>query len=102
MQEVTGLVHKFYVGHMTALTTPRSVPGNNHYIQLSWHDTVPGRPDELYYLPKRHNSEDQKQPIDVAKLDEIRQHIADQDEANDCKITLSNLERSIRGPGDTH
>ena len=38
---------------------------------------VPGRPDELYYLPERHDSEDQKQPVDAAKLNEVRQHVAD-------------------------
>ena len=50
---------------------------NNHYIRSSRHETVPGRPDELYYLPERHDSEDQKQPVDAEKLNEVRQYVAD-------------------------
>ena len=40
---------------------------------------VPGRPDELYYLPERHDSEDQKQPVNAENLNEVRQHVADPD-----------------------
>ncbi len=29
---------------------------NSHYIRPSWHKTVPGRPDSLYYLPESHNA----------------------------------------------
>ena len=47
------------------------------YIRSSRHETVPGRPDELYYLPGRHGCEDQKQPVDAEKLNEVRQHVAD-------------------------
>ena len=36
---------------------------NTHYIRRSWFDTIPGRPNELYYLPERHNSEDFLQPV---------------------------------------
>lgn len=27
---------------------------NTHYIRKSRHDTIPGRPDSLYYLPESH------------------------------------------------
>ena len=50
---------------------------NNHYIRSSRYETVPGRPDELYYLPERHDSEDQKQPVNAEKLNEVRQHVTD-------------------------
>ncbi|CAB4023316.1 Hypothetical predicted protein [Paramuricea clavata] len=50
---------------------------NNHYIRSSRHETVPGRPDELYYLPECHDSEDQKQPVNAEKLNEVRLHAAD-------------------------
>ena len=50
---------------------------NNHYIRSSRHETVQGRPDELYYLLERHDREDQKQPVGAEKLNEVRQHVAD-------------------------
>ena len=56
---------------------------NNHYIRSSRHETVPGRPDELYYLPERCNSEDQKQHVSADKIQEISQHVAVEDEPND-------------------
>ena len=31
---------------------------NTHYIRRSRHDTVPGRPDELFHLPEMHNTQD--------------------------------------------
>jgi hypothetical protein len=31
----------------------------------------------LYYLPERQDSEDQKQPVNAEKLNEVRQHVAD-------------------------
>ena len=47
---------------------------NKHYIRSSRHETVS---DELYYLPERNDSEDQKQPVNAGKLNEVRQHVAD-------------------------
>ena len=38
---------------------------NTHYIRRSRHETVAGRPDELYHLPERHNTEDFLQPVDA-------------------------------------
>ena len=38
---------------------------NNHYIPSSTHETVPGQPDELYYLPECHNRKDQKQLVNA-------------------------------------
>jgi hypothetical protein len=31
----------------------------------------------LYYLPERQDSEDQKQPVNAEKLNEVRQNVAD-------------------------
>ena len=43
---------------------------NTHYIQKSRHDTVPGRPDELFYLPENIGFEDFRCPITEQQLDE--------------------------------
>ena len=58
---------------------------NNHYIRSSRHETVPGRPDELYFLPEHHNYEDQRQPVDAVKINEIREHVADENVQNDLE-----------------
>lgn len=44
---------------------------NTHYIRRTRHDTVPGRPDELYYLPEWHNAEDFLLPVN----EQQRQHV---------------------------
>lgn len=36
---------------------------NSHYIRKSRHDTVAGRPDELYYLPECVDAENQLQVV---------------------------------------
>ena len=36
---------------------------NTHYIRKSRHDTIPGRPDELFCLPENSGFEDFKCPI---------------------------------------
>ena len=33
-----------------------SIHWNSHYIRSSRHETVPGNPYSLYYLPERHNA----------------------------------------------
>ncbi|XP_046863347.1 uncharacterized protein LOC124457101 [Xenia sp. Carnegie-2017] len=46
---------------------------NTHYIRRSRFDTVPGRPNKLYYLPERHNSEDFLQPVSQYQCDQVLQ-----------------------------
>ena len=46
---------------------------NTHYIRQSRHDTVlPGKPDELYFLPENFGVLDLLQPVSPEKLDEAR------------------------------
>ena len=44
---------------------------NTHFISRSRHETVPGRPDELFFLPELHSAQDYKQPV----TEEQCQHI---------------------------
>ena len=46
---------------------------NTHYIRPSRHETKPGRPDELFFLPERSGGHNQLQPVTDAKLAEIGQ-----------------------------
>ena len=36
---------------------------NTHYNKKSHHDTIPGRPDELFYLPENNGFEDFRCPF---------------------------------------
>ena len=45
---------------------------NTHYIRQSRHDTVPGRPDELFFLPERSGGENHLQYTTQQKLEEVR------------------------------
>ena len=45
---------------------------NTHYIQQSRHDTVPGRPDELFFLPERSGGENHLQYTTPQELEEMR------------------------------
>ena len=44
---------------------------NTHFIHRSRHETVPGRPDELFFLPELHSSQDYKQPVTVEQCQHI-------------------------------
>ena len=52
---------------------PRSCQGslNTHYIRKSRHDTIPGRPDELFYLPENGGFEDFKCPVTEQLLEDM-------------------------------
>lgn len=45
---------------------------NTHYIQQSRHDTVPGRSDELFFLPERSGGENHLQYTTPQQLEEMR------------------------------
>ena len=45
---------------------------NTHYIGQSRCDTVPRKPDELYFLPENFGASDLLQPVSPEKLDEAR------------------------------
>ena len=44
---------------------------NSHYIRGSRYDTVKGRPNELFYLPELHNTEDFLAPVSAQQCDYI-------------------------------
>ena len=44
---------------------------NTHYIRKSRHDTIPARPDELFYLPENGGFEDFKCPVTEQLLDDM-------------------------------
>ena len=44
---------------------------NSHYIRQSRHDTVPGVPDILYYLPENSGAVHSLLPVPQAKLHEV-------------------------------
>ncbi|CAB3995690.1 Hypothetical predicted protein [Paramuricea clavata] len=41
---------------------------NSHYIRRSRHDTIPGRPNELYYLPENSGFQDHKCDVSEEQL----------------------------------
>ena len=53
---------------------------NSHYIRKSRHDTVAGRPDELFYLPECVDAKNQLQAIGNAKFQDMFQYCIDYQE----------------------
>ena len=59
---------------------------NTYYIRRSRHETVAGRPDELFFAPENFGKEDQLQPVSTAQLDsvsgeyDIEEHISEYQE----------------------
>jgi len=48
---------------------------DTHRIRDSWHDTVPGGPDELFCLPEDHGGVDSLiLPISAAQIDHFREN----------------------------
>ena len=47
---------------------------NTHRIRQSRHDTVAGRPDELFFMPESFGGEDQMQPVTDAQLEVVASH----------------------------
>lgn len=47
---------------------------NTHYIRRSRHDTVPGRPDELFHLPEMHNAEDFIQVVSEQQCQDVSEN----------------------------
>ena len=44
---------------------------NTHHIRPSRHDTIPGRPDELFFIPELSGDEDQLQPVNETQVEDI-------------------------------
>ena len=47
---------------------------NTHRIRQSRHDTVAGRPDELFFMPESFGREDHMQPVTDAQLEVVASH----------------------------
>ena len=45
---------------------------NTHYIRESRHDTIPGRPDKLLFLPELCTAVNHLQPVDDVKVEELQ------------------------------
>ena len=50
---------------------------NNHYIRVSPHGQISGRPNELYYYPELHNFDDQSFPLDPGDFQELNSYLTD-------------------------
>ena len=44
---------------------------NSHYIRSSWHETVPGRPNELYYLPEMYGTQNFLHPVNADECQHV-------------------------------
>ena len=47
---------------------------NSHYVRGSRYDTVKGRPSEMFYLPKLHNTEYFIAPVSAQQCDYITEN----------------------------
>lgn len=53
---------------------------NTHYIRRSRHETLAGRPDELYYLPENVNAENHAHAVDDEKYQDMLNYRRDYQE----------------------
>ena len=56
---------------------------NTHYIRRSRHDTVAGKPEELYFLPEKSNVTDQLHEVSQDKIDEAKLKCTSSEATND-------------------
>ena len=56
---------------------------NTHYIRRSRHDTLAGRPDELYYLPENVDAENHVKVVEDEKLCDMLNYCSDYQEHSD-------------------
>ena len=47
---------------------------NSHYIHSSWHETVPGRPNALYYLPEMYGTQNFLHPVNADKCQHVEEN----------------------------
>ena len=55
---------------------------NAHLIRKSRHETVPGRPDELYYLPELHSAQYLKHPVTEKQCCFVLENYVNSDECH--------------------
>ena len=56
---------------------------NTHYIRKSRFDTIPGKPDALYYLPEQQGHTEQLVEMSVAEIDAFEEQCIRISETND-------------------
>ena len=54
---------------------------DTHRIRKSGNDTVPGRPDSLYFLPELHGAWDNGMPFTITEVRYVTQHIIEVDDS---------------------
>lgn len=59
---------------------------NTHYIRRSRHDTVPGRPDSLYFLPERAQHQSQLKNVEEEHVMAMDEFVRDYEETDDMII----------------
>lgn len=69
---------------------------NTHYIRRSRHDTVAGKPDELYFLPEKSNGTNQLHEVSQDKIEEAKLKCTCSPITNDYQEYFSHV-LSLRG-----
>ena len=59
---------------------------NTHYIRKSRHDTIPGRPDSLYFLPERVGYQSQVRNIQEDHVTHMDEFVREYEEGEDLAI----------------
>ena len=67
---------------------------NTHYIRRSRHDTLAGRPDELYYLPENVDAENHVKVVEDEKLCDMLNYICSVN-LKSTLITMNTLQVSL-------
>lgn len=64
---------------------------NTHYIRRSRHETLAGRPDELYYLPENVNAENHVHIVDNEKYQDMLSYCQDYQEDSMCQEYFTSI-----------
>ena len=62
---------------------------NTHYIRQSRHETVAGRPDELFFNPENRGATSHLQPIDEDLMQNLKNQCKEANEATDHQLYIS-------------
>ena len=75
---------------------------NSHYIHRSRHETIAGRPNELYFLPELHSCQNVIQDISDQDIQMVLQNIPAQPSENDYQDYFKQAvnERGLSSPQD--
>lgn len=62
---------------------------NSHYIRSSRHETVSGRPNELFYLPEIHGAQNFLQPVNANQCQHVEENHITAEETNEFQEYFS-------------